>query len=148
LDKYAFVPLRQALQHSVLLSITKPVFDKIATETAGGKLAMKDDFYQRVYDVVRMIPVGKVTTYGTIAAYLGARSSSRLVGYALNAVVDDMSIPCHRVVNRNGELSGRVHFPTPSLMREMLESESVEFNGERVIMEQHFWDPAVADSNE
>lgn len=99
------------------------------------------DFYHRVYDVVSQIPEGKVTTYGTIAAALGARSSSRLVGYALNAVVDDMAYPCHRVVNRNGELSGRTHFATPTLMRDLLESEGVTFDGDRVCMSVHLWNP-------
>ncbi|MDB5032901.1 MAG: ogt 2 [Chlorobi bacterium] len=104
------------------------------------------DFYSRVYSVVAEIPVGRVTTYGTIAAFLGARSSSRLVGYALMAVADDMALPCHRVVNRVGELSGSHHFPMPGLMRELLESEGVEFNGERVVMSRHFWDPENPDA--
>ena len=104
------------------------------------------DFYSRVYDVVEEIPAGRVTTYGAIAAFLGARSSSRLVGYALLAVADDMALPCHRVVNRVGELSGKHHFPTPGLMRELLESEGVEFNGERVVMSRHFWDPGNPDA--
>jgi len=99
------------------------------------------DFYHRVYDVVRAIPIGKVTTYGAIARLLGTGRSSRLVGWALNAVADDMSIPCHRVVNRLGELSGKMHFATPTLMRDLLESEGVTFQDERVRMEKHFWDP-------
>jgi methylated-DNA-protein-cysteine methyltransferase-like protein len=103
---------------------------------------MEPDFFERVYEVVRLIPEGRVTTYGAIAAYLGARSSARMVGYALNAVAGDMSIPCHRVVNRNGELSGKLHFATPTFMREMLESEGISFDEERVLMEPHFWDPA------
>ncbi|MEP7219702.1 MAG: MGMT family protein [Bacteroidota bacterium] len=104
------------------------------------------DFYSRVYAVVAEIPAGRVTTYGTIAAFLGARSSSRLVGYALLGVADDMALPCHRVVNRVGELSGKHHFPTPGLMRELLESEGVEFDGERVVMSRHFWDPGNPDA--
>ena len=103
---------------------------------------LEKDFYHRVYDVVRRIPVGRVTTYGAIAQHLGLRSSARLVGHALNAVGDDMEIPCHRVVNRNGELTGKRFFATPTLMRELLESEGVRFSGEGVIMEGQFWDPS------
>lgn len=103
------------------------------------------DLYERIYDIVRLIPVGRVTTYGAIARVIGIGRSSRMVGYALNSVADDMSIPCHRVVNRNGELSGRMHFATPTLMREMLESEEITFVGDAVDMARHFWDPAGED---
>lgn len=103
----------------------------------------QSDFFQRVYDLVRMIPAGRVTTYGAIARHIGAGRSARIVGYALNGVVEDMSIPCHRVVNRNGELSGRMHFPTPTLMRELLESEGVTFQGESVRMAKHYWEPEI-----
>lgn len=101
------------------------------------------DFYEEVYKVVASIPTGKVTTYGAIAKHLGAGSSSRLVGHALNAVAEDMSLPCHRVVNRNGELSGKMHFATPTLMQELLESEGIEFIGDTVNMNNHFWDPGI-----
>ncbi len=101
----------------------------------------KDDFYRRVYRVVRRIPTGKVTTYGAIAEQIGARSSSRMVGYALHGVAGDMDIPCHRVVNRNGELTGKMHFATPTLMRDLLESEGVTFRGDAVDMKLHFWQP-------
>lgn len=110
------------------------------------EMATDTDFYERVYSVVREIPVGMVTTYGAIAAYLGAKRSSRLVGYALSLAADDMSLPCHRVVNRNGELTGRIHFASPMMMREMLESEAVTFKGDAVRMEKHFWDPAGNDA--
>ncbi|RPI69414.1 MAG: MGMT family protein [Ignavibacteriae bacterium] len=104
---------------------------------------MANDFYERVYAVVKSVPVGKVTTYGHIAAALGARSSSRLVGWALNAVAlsDRTDIPCHRVVNRLGELSGRMHFESPFVMRERLEAEGVTFNGECVDLARHLWIP-------
>ncbi len=102
-----------------------------------------DDFYRRVHQVTTTIPTGCVTTYGAIARFLGAGMSARMVGYALGQVADDMSIPCHRVVNRNGELSGKMHFPTPTFMRDMLESEGVSFRGEAVDMGRHFWDPAA-----
>lgn len=99
------------------------------------------DFFDRVYAIVQQIPFGRVTTYGHIAQALGAKSSSRMVGWALNAVIDRVEIPCHRVINRNGELSGKMHFATPTLMRELLESEGVEFKGEAVILQKFLWIP-------
>lgn len=101
------------------------------------------DFYTRVYDVVRRIPIGRVTTYGAIAAHLGLKSAARTVGYALMASGEDMELPAQRVVNRNGELSGKHHFATPNLMRELLESEGVRFVGDAVDIDNHFWDPAT-----
>lgn len=104
---------------------------------------MSTDFYERVYRIVKTIPAGMVTTYGHIAAALGARSSSRLVGWALNAVAlsDRTDIPCHRVVNRLGELSGKQHFETPFVMRERLEAEGVRFIGDAVDLSKHLWIP-------
>jgi methylated-DNA-protein-cysteine methyltransferase-like protein len=108
----------------------------------------QQDFFRRVYEIVQQIPFGKVTTYGHIAAALGAKSSARLVGYALNGVgveLRDHHIPCHRVINRNGELTGKIHFATPTMMRELLEAEDVEFIGEAVNLEKHLWIPPVQD---
>jgi methylated-DNA-protein-cysteine methyltransferase-like protein len=102
------------------------------------------DFYNRVYDIVRTIPHGKVTTYGIIAEFLGAKSSSRLVGWALNAVMDRVDIPCHRVVNRLGELSGKMHFDHPTQMKERLLAEEVTFIGEAVDLSKHLWKPQDA----
>ena len=102
------------------------------------------DFYNRVYDIVRSIPRGKVTTYGIIAEFLGAKSSSRLVGWALNAVMDRVDIPCHRVVNRLGELSGKMHFDHPTQMKERLLAEEVTFIGEAVDLSKHLWKPQDA----
>jgi methylated-DNA-protein-cysteine methyltransferase-like protein len=86
-----------------------------------------NDFYLKVYEVVKQIPYGKVCTYGDIAAYLGAKSSSRMVGYAMNCChTYDYNIPAHRVVNRFGMLSGKFHFETPTLMQQLLESEGLE----------------------
>jgi methylated-DNA-protein-cysteine methyltransferase-like protein len=102
------------------------------------------DFYNRVYDIVRTIPLGKVTTYGIIADFLGAKSSSRLVGWALNAVIDRVDIPCHRVVNRLGELSGKMHFDHPTQMKDRLLEENVSFIGEAVDLTKHLWKPQDA----
>lgn len=104
------------------------------------------DFFIRVYEVVRMIPSGRVATYGDIAAALGLRSSARMVGWAMNAVGTDArlgDVPAHRVVNRNGDLTGRMHFETPFVMRELLEAEGVAFVEDRVNMEQHRWIPTI-----
>ena len=103
----------------------------------------RDDFYQKVYDVVAEIPYGQVTTYGAIAGYLGVRSGARMVGYALNGLIskEGEEYPAHRVVNRIGQLTGRAYFPDDS-MRERLEQEGVEFTEEYTVnIEKHFWDP-------
>ena len=103
------------------------------------------DFFQRVHELVRQIPPGRVTTYGHIAQALGLRSSARMVGWALNAVAlrDRTDIPAHRVVNRLGELSGKMHFETPFAMRERLEAEGVQFIGDAVDLHRHLWVPDV-----
>lgn len=107
-------------------------------------MSERSDFYQKVYDVVAEIPLGKVTTYGAIAGFLGVQSGARMVGYALNNVSsaeNGKHVPAHRVVNRLGQLTGRGHFPGDS-MRERLEQEGVEFTDEYTIhIEKHFWDP-------
>ena len=104
-----------------------------------------NDRYERIYDIVRAIPPGFVTTYGHIAQAIGIKSGARLVGWALNAVAlsDRTDIPCHRVVNRLGELSGKMHFETPFVMRERLESEGVGFHEEAVDMSKHLWKPPI-----
>lgn len=104
------------------------------------------DYFDKVYDIVKQVPKGKVTTYGAIAAALGLRSGARLVGWALNGVAhsDRTDIPCHRVVNRNGELSGRMHFETPFVMRERLEAEGITFDGEAVKLKEHLWKPPLS----
>ena len=106
-----------------------------------------DTFYARVYDVVRRIPPGRVTTYGRIARALGAPRASRGVGWALRAVAggDPLATPCHRVVDREGRLSGRRHFATPTAMEERLGAEGVAFVApDRVDLEAHLWDPGAA----
>lgn len=106
-------------------------------------------FYERVYDVVRDVPLGRVTTYGHIARALGSPRASRGVGWALKAVASAdggaTSVPCHRVVNREGRLTGRLHFPTPTVMEERLVSESVPFLADgRVDLEACLWVPPIA----
>lgn len=102
----------------------------------------KNDFFQRVYKVVRTIPVGRVTTYGLIAKKLGTASSARTVGWALNACHNDSSIPAHRVVNRNGLLSGKHHFKGFDLMKQLLENEGIEVNDDKVVdFNIKLWNP-------
>ncbi|GAB3869341.1 MGMT family protein [Hymenobacter segetis] len=102
------------------------------------------NFFQDVHEVVRLIPAGRVSTYGTIAHYLGARHGARTVGYAMMAAHADASIPAHRVVNRLGHLTGRMHFATPTAMQEALEAEGVRVDTDRVLdFDKLFWDPAV-----
>lgn len=103
-------------------------------------------FFADVYDVVRQIPKGRVTSYGAIAAYLGTKLSARMVGWAMNAAnVAKPKIPVHRVVNRNGMLSGRVHFATPTLMQELLKKEKVVVVDDKIVdFKNHFWDPSAA----
>jgi len=103
-----------------------------------------DNFFQDVYDVVRLIPRGRVTTYGAIAAYLGATRSSRMVGWAMNASHSQHDIPAHRVVNRQGMLTGKMMFAYPMQMQELLESEGLRVKDDRVEgFDLFFWDPVM-----
>lgn len=104
-----------------------------------------NDFYAQVYEIVKLIPSGKVTNYGAIAKCLGAAKSSRLVGYAMNNAHGlEEPIPAHRVVNRNGLLTGKHHFGTPFRMQELLESEGLTIIDDAIVdFKKHFWDPAV-----
>ena len=101
-------------------------------------------FFEQVYEVVRQIPEGKVTSYGAIAAFLGAKSSARMVGWAMNAsFIITPKVPAHRVVNRNGMLSGKAHFATPTLMEEMLAKEKILVTNNTIIdFDKKFWNPA------
>ncbi len=105
--------------------------------------AKNDGFFNRVYEVVRLIPPGRVTTYGAIARYTGSPQSSRMVGWAMNASHYELtSIPAHRVVNRNGMLTGKHHFRHPDLMQELLESEGIVIEKDQIKnFKQCFWDP-------
>lgn len=100
------------------------------------------NFNHLVYDVVRRVPTGRITTYGSIAAALGDHRKAREVGWALYAKPDHVSAPAHRVVNREGALTGGWAFGGPQVQRDMLEAEGVRFLGDgRVDMEAHFWEP-------
>jgi methylated-DNA-protein-cysteine methyltransferase-like protein len=101
------------------------------------------DFFDLVYVVVRQIPEGRVTSYGAIAGYLGMRRSARMVGWAMNAAHSKPDVPAHRVVNRNGLLTGKHHFGGPRVMQQLLENEGhkIEFN-QITHFKQVFWDPS------
>ncbi len=118
-----------------------PLREKLKTVTPSGK---KDEsFFELVFDVVREIPKGRVTSYGAIAAALGARSSARMVGWAMNGS-DRVKpkVPAHRVVNRQGLLTGKIHFQYPEQMQELLEKEGVKVEDDKVVeFNKKFWDP-------
>lgn len=101
-------------------------------------------FFDDVYDVVRQIPKGRVTSYGAIANYLGTKLSARMVGWAMNAATNAKpKVPAQRVVNRNGMLSGKHHFGTPTLMEELLKKDGITVKDECVVdFKEKFWDPA------
>lgn len=102
------------------------------------------DFYAKVYAVVRQVPYGRVTSYGAIANYLGAPRSARMVGYAMN-LSHNKDVPAHRVVNRNGLLTGKFHFAGINLMQQLLESEGMRVVDDAVQdFDRLFWDPAQA----
>jgi methylated-DNA-protein-cysteine methyltransferase-like protein len=106
------------------------------------KTQSADNFFQDVYDVTKLIPKGRVTSYGAIAHYLGLRSSARMVGWALHGCPKD--VPAHRVVNRSGLLTGRHHFTPPSAMQRSLEKEGVKVKKNQVQdFEKVFWDPSA-----
>ena len=104
----------------------------------------KNDFFDKVYKIVAKIPLGKVATYGDIAEACGIRSSARTVGWALNGAKDS-GLPCHRVVNRFGALTGRLHFGSDDIMEELLRSEGVKFDKDGcVILKDFLWSPQPA----
>jgi methylated-DNA-protein-cysteine methyltransferase related protein len=102
-----------------------------------------ENFFQNVYEVTKLIPYGRVTSYGAIAKYLGTARSSRMVGWALNnSHTLPEFIPAHRVVNRNGLLSGKHHFGGQNVMRELLENEGVRIENDQIIdFDKLFWNP-------
>ena len=105
---------------------------------------MEVNFFERVYAVARQIPYGKVTSYGAIAKVLGTARSARMVGWAMNACHNLEDVPAHRVVNRNGLLTGKHHFDGTNLMQQLLENEGVTvINNQIVYFEKHFWEPEM-----
>jgi len=107
--------------------------------------AKEYSFFDDVYDVVRQIPKGRVTSYGAIANYLGTKLSARMVGWAMNGAHNvQPKVPAQRVVNRNGMLSGKAHFATPTAMEELLKKDGVAVKNDTVVdFEKRFWDPAI-----
>ncbi len=102
------------------------------------------DWIEKVYVIVRQIPKGKVTNYGSIADAIGSRLTSRMVGWAMNkAHTAKPKVPAHRVVNRNGILTGKHHFASPTLMQELLEAEGLSIIDDKIVnFEKHFWTPS------
>ena len=104
-----------------------------------------DGFFEKVYQVAALIPYGRVTSYGAIARYLGTGRSARMVGWAMNNChTQSLPVPAHRVVNRNGVLTGKHHFGTPNLMQELLENEGFVIEEDTILnFRERFWDPSV-----
>jgi len=103
------------------------------------------DFFNKVYEVVKLIPAGRITSYGSIAKYLGTAGSARMVGWAMNASHNHAEfVPAHRVVNRNGLLTGKHHFDAPNAMEELLENEGIKVKNHKIInFKERFWDPTL-----
>lgn len=102
------------------------------------------EFFSDVFEVAKLIPYGRVTSYGAIARYLGLKSGARMVGWAMNASHTMPDIPAHRVVNRIGLLTGKFHFSDPGEMEKLLVSEGVSVQNDRVVnFEKLFWDPSI-----
>jgi methylated-DNA-protein-cysteine methyltransferase-like protein len=118
--------------------------EKLAILLPGGKY--DENFFSLVYQIVRLIPKGKVTSYGAIASALGTKLSARMVGWAMNGShTSKVKVPAHRVVNRNGMLSGKMHFSPPEKMQQLLEKEGIKVENDRILdFEKHFWDPSSA----
>lgn len=117
--------------------------EKLKTVKPSGR---KDEsFFEQVFDVVRLIPKGRVTSYGGIAAALGTKLSARMVGWAMNAAHNiKPKVPAHRVVNRNGLLSGKMHFAYPEQMQELLEKEGIKVVDDKIVdFEKLYWNPAT-----
>lgn len=102
-----------------------------------------EGFFSKVYDVARLIPFGRVTSYGAIANYLGSVQSARIVGWAMNDSHQQTEfVPAHRVVNRNGLLTGKQHFGNSNTMKQLLENEGIKIEDDKIIdFEKYFWDP-------
>jgi len=110
---------------------------------AGKKIKTSEpNFFQDVYAVVKLIPKGRVTSYGAIANYLGTKMSSRMVGWAMHGCPN--GVPAHRVVNRNGILTGKHHFKPPSMMQKLLEKEGTKVSKDKIVdFVDKYWDPST-----
>jgi len=121
--------------------INKQITDKLPSILPSGQ--KESSFFEQVYEVARQIPKGRVTTYGAIAEFLGTKKSARMVGWAMNGAHAQVTpVPAQRVVNRNGMLSGKSHFATPTEMQELLEKEGIKVENDTVVdFEKKFWKP-------
>jgi methylated-DNA-protein-cysteine methyltransferase related protein len=121
----------------------KPIREKLTTVSPSGK--KESSFFELVYEVARQIPRGKVTSYGAIAAALGTRLSARMVGWAMNGAGRVRpKVPAHRVVNRNGMLSGKHHFKPPGMMEKLLKKEGIKVKNDMIVdFKKIFWDPTT-----
>jgi len=128
---------------SIKLQVKKATKKKV--EEKPRSTVKEYSFFQDVYEVVRQIPKGKVTSYGAIAVYLGTKLSARMVGWAMNAAgTAKPKVPAQRVVNRNGILSGKHHFGTPTKMEELLKKDGVAVKNDTVVdFKKIFWDPST-----
>lgn len=117
--------------------------EKKSSKTAPGNGKVPVDIYTAIYDIVRLVPKGRVTSYGAVAAAVGAASGARLVGYAMNMCGNiKPKVPAHRVLNRNGMLTGKHHFSPPEKMQQLLEKEGVKVKDDKVAdFDSIFWDP-------
>lgn len=124
------------------MPVKKKSAEKPKTIRPSGK--REENFFELVFEVARQIPKGRITSYGAIAASLGAKSSARMVGWAMNGAGRvKPKVPAHRVVNRNGMLTGKYHFSPPGLMEQLLKKEGVKVKNEQVVeFKKLFWDPA------
>lgn len=124
------------------MTVRKKPAEKIKTIRPSGK--REENFFALVFEVARQIPKGRVTSYGAIAACLGTKSSARMVGWAMNGChLVKPKVPAHRVVNRNGMLTGKHHFTPPGMMEKLLKKEGIKVKNDQVIdFDKHFWNPA------
>lgn len=124
------------------MPVRKKPSEKIKTIRPSGK--REENFFALVFEVVRQIPKGRVTSYGAIAACLGTKSSARMVGWAMNGCqLVEPKVPAHRVVNRNGMLTGKHHFTPPEMMEKLLKKEGIKVKNDQVIdFDKYFWNPA------
>ncbi|MFA7687931.1 MAG: MGMT family protein [Moheibacter sp.] len=105
----------------------------------------EESFFEKVYDVVRQIPEGRVTSYGAIAECIGMKISARMVGWAMNAAHERNDVPAHRVVNRNGLLTGKHHFSPPELMQQLLENEGIKIQDDQILnFQEVVWKPGIS----